>query len=178
MSRSLALVALVLAILAGCAASPPTPPTPVVAATPPEITAYLALHQWLNLQQQVAALGTEEAVAELVSLGKPEDIAQLYYYGLLNQQLQTYGGWTQARDTFRELHLDEELLLEQRQLAGILQQYNQNRINWYQRQSELLKQHSELQQQLDQAEQDKLLLEQKIQALTDLEAVISTRKEQ
>ena len=175
MSRSLAPVALVLAFLAGCATSPPNP---VVETTPPEITAYLALQQWLNLQQQVAALSTEEVVAELVGLGKPEDIAQLYYYGLLNQQLQTYGGWAQARDTFRDLHLNEELLLEQRQLAAILQQYNQNRINWYQRQSELLKQHAELQQELQQAEQDKLLLEQKIQALTDLETVISTRKEQ
>ncbi len=36
----------------------------------------------------------------------------------------------------------------------------------------------ELKQQLSDAEQEKLLLEKKIQALTELEAVISTRKEQ
>ena len=67
---------------------------------------------------------------------------------------------------------------EQRQLTGILLAYNQNRINWYQRQSELLVENAELEKQLQQAEEDKVLLEQKIQALTDLEADISTRKEQ
>ena len=60
----------------------------------------------------------------------------------------------------------------------MLESYNQNRINWYQRQGELVKQRSQLEEQLDEAEQEKALLEQKIQALTDLEAVISTRKEQ
>ena len=96
----------------------------------------------------------------------------------VNQQLVTYGAWVQARDAFRLLREDEELSEEQRQLVAILQAYNQTRINWYQRQSELLNRHAELQQQLDEAEQDKLVLEQKIQALTDLEAAISTRKEQ
>ena len=123
-------------------------------------------------------MDTDEVVEQLVRLNKPEGIDQLYYYGLLNQQLQTQGAWVQARDSFRELQQKEGLTSEQRQLAGILLVYNQNRINWYQRQSELLKRHAEMQEQLQQAEQDKLLLEQKIQALTDLEAVISTRKEQ
>ena len=123
-------------------------------------------------------MSTEEVVAKLIRVNEPEGAGQLFYYGLLNQQLQTFDAWAQARDTFRQLHENEELTAEQRQLAGILQSYNQNRINWYQRQGELLKQNAELKQQLSDAEQDKLLLEQKIQALTDLEAVISTRKEQ
>ncbi len=123
-------------------------------------------------------MSTEEVVAKLIRVNKPEGAGQLFYYALLNQQLQTFGAWSQARDTFRQLHQDEELTIEQRQLVGILQEYNQNRINWYQRQRELLIRHAELKQQLSEAEQDKLLLEQKIQALTDLEAVISTRKEQ
>ena len=60
----------------------------------------------------------------------------------------------------------------------VLEAYNQSRINWYQRQSETVKQNIKLEQQLSEAEQEKQLLEHKIQALTDLEAVISTRKEQ
>jgi hypothetical protein len=175
MSRSLATVALALTILAGCATSPPTQ----VAAKPsPEIVTYSSVQQWLSLQQEVADMSTEEVVAKLIRVNKPEGAGQLFYYALLNQQLQTFGAWSQARDTFRQLHQDEELTIEQRQLVGILQEYNQNRINWYQRQRELLIRHAELKQQLSEAEQDKLLLEQKIQALTDLEAVISTRKEQ
>jgi hypothetical protein len=175
MSRSLATVAFALTILAGCATSPPTQ----VAAKPsPGIVTYSAVQQWLSLQQEVADMSTEEVVAKLIRVNKPEGAGQLFYYGLLNQQLQTFDAWSQARDTFRQLHQDKELTIEQRQLVGILQEYNQNRINWYQRQAELLKQHAQLKQQLSEAEQDKLLLEQKIQALTDLEAVISTRKEQ
>jgi PBP1b-binding outer membrane lipoprotein LpoB len=175
MSRTLALLLFALVILAGCATSPPTQ---VTAKPSPEPVTYSSVQQWLNLQQEVADMSTEEVVAKLVRVNKPEGAGQLFYYGLLNQQLQTFDAWSQARDTFRQLHQDEELTIEQRQLAGILQDYNQNRINWYQRQAELLKQHTELKQQLSDAEQDKLLLEQKIQALTDLEAVISTRKEQ
>ena len=175
MSRSLISLVLAAALMAGCAAAPPPQ---VVATTPPEVIAYAALQQWLNLQQQVSAMTTEQCVAALVSLGKPEGADELFYYGLLNQQLQTYGSWAQARDSFRQLGEDQTLAVTRRQLAGILQTYNQNRINWYQRQSELLNQDAELRQQLQAAEQDKLLLEQKIQALTDLEAVISTRKEQ
>ena len=177
-AKSLTMVfcALALAILAGCAEAPLAKPQ--VATTPPVVIAYTDLRPWLNQQQAVKLMSTEQIVAELVRLHKPEGADQLFYFGLLNQQLQTYASWAQARDSFRQLHLDEDLTVEQRQLAAILQEYNQNRINWYQRQSELLKRHAEMQEQLQQAEQDKLLLEQKIQALTDLEAVISTRKEQ
>ncbi len=174
MSRSLATVALALTILTGCGASP----SQVAAPTTPETTTYSSVQQWLSLQQDVASMNTEEVVAKLVRENKPDSAGQLFYYGLLNQQLQTFDAWAQARDAFRQLHEDEALAVEQRQLAGILQNYNQNRINWYQRQAELLKQHAQLKQQLSDAKQDKLLLEQKIQALTDLEAVISTRKEQ
>lgn len=176
MPRSIISLVFALTILAGCATSPPAQ---VVGNTATECSInYPTVQQWLNLQQDVAGMTTEEIVAKLVREDKPEGPGQLFYHGLLNQQLQTYGAWAQARDAFQQLHEDEELATEQRQLAGILQEYNQNRINWYQRQAELLKQHTALKQELGDAEQDKLLLEQKIQALTDLEAVISTRKEQ
>ena len=136
------------------------------------------MQRWLHQQQEVSGLDKDEVVEQLVRLNKPEGIDQLYYYGLLNQQLQTQGAWAQARDSFRELQQKEGLTTEQRQLAGILLVYNQNRINWYQRQSELLVENAGLEKQLQQAEEDKVLLEQKIQALTDLEADISTRREQ
>lgn len=175
MSRALIPVFIALAILAGCTTAPPAQ---VVDHSRPENTAWTALQRWLNLQQDVAKMSTEEVVAELVQVGKPEGTEERLYFGLLNQQLQTFGGWTQARDAFRQLQEDETLAVQQRQLAGILLEYNQNRINWYQRQAELLNQNAEMRQQLADAEKDKLLLERKIQALTDLEAAISTRKEQ
>lgn len=148
------------------------------ASTPAGSTSYSSVEQWLQLQQDVTTLSTDEIVAKLVRVNKPEGLGQLYYYGLLNQQLKTYGAWVQARDTFRDLQLEDALTEAQLQLVTLLEAYNQSRINWYQRQSELVKQNTVLEQQLGEAEQEKLQLEQKIQALTDLEAVISTRKEQ
>ena len=123
-------------------------------------------------------MGFEETTEELATLDTPENVGDLFYYGLLKQQLQTNDAWVQARDAFRVLSEDDELTAEQQHLVGILEVYNQNRINWYQRQSDLLIDNTRLQQQLREAEQDKLLLEQKIQALTELEADISTRKEE
>jgi len=181
MSRALTAVMLA-TLLAGCATAPP----PVVIAGPSAEDAsfasmrqqWLHLQQWLDLQQAVSGMDTDEAVENLVRLDKPEGIDQLFYYGLLNQQLQTQGAWVQARDSFRELQQQDGLTTEQRQLTGILLTYNQNRINWYQRQSDLLVENAGLEKQLQEAEQNKVLLEQKIQALTDLEADISTRREQ
>jgi hypothetical protein len=106
----------------------------------------------------------------------PEGKDQLYHYALLRQHSQNYAAWVNARDAFRRLNADEGLTESQRQLAGIFQAYNQLRINGYQRRSELLDEQAKLQQQLHKAAQDKLLLEQKIQALTELEADISTRR--
>jgi hypothetical protein len=174
MSRALTAVVLV-TLLAGCATAPP----PVIVEVPATADASCAsMQEWLFQQQKVSGMETDEVVANLVRLSQPEGIDQLFYYGLLNQQLQTNGAWAQARDSFRELQQSDGLTTEQRQLTGILLAYNQNRINWYQRQSELLVENAELEKQLQQAEEDKVLLEQKIQALTDLEADISTRKEQ
>ena len=120
----------------------------------------------------------EETTEALATMDKPENAGDLFYHGLLNQQLQTNDAWVQARDAFRVLSEDDELTVEQQQLAGIFEVYNQNRINWYQRQSELLIENASLLQQLREAGQDKLLLEQKVQALTELETDISTRKEE
>jgi hypothetical protein len=173
MLRALASAALALALLGGCASAPP----PVVEQPAPEIISYSSVQQWLNLQQKVAAMEGDEIVTRLTALEETREGYGRFYQGLLYQQLQTNDAWSQARDTFRALQQDETLTEEQRQLTRILQEFNQNRINWYQRQSELLVENARLQQQLDASEKEKNLLEQKIQALADLEAVISTRKE-
>lgn len=176
MPRALVPLVFAVAMLTACAASPP--PAPVVEQPNPDSIAFSALQQWLGLQQAVAKMDAEMVVSELVLVGKPDGVEELFYFGLLNQKLQTYSSWVQARDSFRQLQQDESLTVERRQLAAILQEYDQSRINWYQRHVELHDQHARLEQQLHDAEQEKLLLEQKIQALTDLEAAISTRKEQ
>lgn len=176
MPRSLILATAVALLLTACTSAPRT--TTMGASNPSSAKSFSSVEQWLQLQQDVMAMSTDEIVVKLVRVNTPEGVGQLYYYGLLNHQLQTYGAWTLARDTFRDLQQDETLTEAQRQLMVVLEAYNQSRINWYQRQSETVKQNIELEQQLSEAEQEKLLLEQKIQALTDLEAVISTRKEQ
>jgi hypothetical protein len=123
-------------------------------------------------------MSTEQAVERLVTVDRPEGTGQQFYYGLLNSQLQSYGAWTQARDTFQELLELDTLSPQQQQLVDILRQYNQNRINLYLSQEELLAEQAELQEQLQDAEQDNERLQQQIQALTDLETVISTRREE
>jgi hypothetical protein len=173
MCRPLIAAVLGLVILSGCAVSPA-----VVEQAAPEAIYYSSVQHWLQLQHEVAAMSIEEVSEELADLDTPGNAGDLFYQGMLNQQLQTNAAWVQARDAFRALQDDHELTVEQRQLAGILQAYNQNRINWYQRQSDLLVDNTRLQQQLRETEQEKLLLEQKIQALTKLEADISTRKEE
>lgn len=113
--------------------------------------------------------------------GVPENGDDLYYFGLLNQQLKEYNHWIAARDAFRQVRKDPELELEQRQLAGILERYNQSRINAQSRENELRDRYRLQQRELDAQDalaEENELLKKKIQALTDLEAVISTRKEQ
>ena len=172
MSRTLAIALLTLAVGVGCAATPSS-----VVKPEPDVVLYSGVQQWLELHQDVSSMSNEAVAEILANAPVSQGVNELYYYALLQQQLQNYPAWVLARDAFRVLHADEDLTVAQRQLAKVLQAYNQNRINWYQRHSELLKEQASLQQQLQNAERDKLLLEKKIQALTDLQAVISTRKE-
>jgi hypothetical protein len=174
MSRSLSLLLLLIAALAGCTSSPPAQvverPTPTVIPDP-------VLQRWLAQEAVVRGKSVEQINAELAAMSKPETADGLFYFALLNQQAQTYNGWILARDIFRQLSQDSSVAPQQRQLAAILEQYNQSRINWHQRYVDLQQENKQLLQQLDTTEQEKLLLEQKIQAVTDLEAAISTRKE-
>ncbi|MDO8863745.1 hypothetical protein Q6D67_18795 [Haliea sp. E1-2-M8] len=129
------------------------------------------LAHWLGLQAAVVTMSVGQVEAVLESMPRPEGADQLFCFGLLHHQSQTYNGWMQARDVFRLLSQDEALPDELRQVAGILEAFNQSRINAHQR-------YAQLQQQIDELEQQKQLLDEKIQAITDLEAAISTRKEQ
>ena len=173
MSSLLVIAALVLVTLAGCATLPqPTIATPAGAATCSH------LQNWLELQREVSSMSNEKVEQQLANLGKPKGHQQLFYFGLLNQQLDTFTKWTPARDVFRQLAEDAGLAKEQRSLAAILERYNQSRINWYLQRRELLENNETLTTKLRASLEDNELLERKIQAVTDLETSISTRKGQ
>ncbi|MEZ5571750.1 MAG: hypothetical protein R3E64_06970 [Halioglobus sp.] len=175
MSRALISLLLLLLVLTGCTTQPPAESTGEDTAN---VILFPSVEQWLNLQQEVEAMDIAEVTSRLAVADKSDGVRQLYYYGVLNQRLPTYGAWTVARDAFQKLQENENLPNAQRQLASIFRQYNQNRINSYQRYNNLLTEKTQTQDALSQAEQEKKLLEQKIQALTDVEAAISTRKEE
>lgn len=119
-----------------------------------------------------------ERIAQLKKLQEQEGTGQRYYYGLLHSQLEGYPDWIRARDAFADLASDASLSKEQKGLADILRSQNQTRINAYVKQIDLQQRAVELQKQLVAAEAEKTALQQKIQALTDLETSISTRKEE
>jgi hypothetical protein len=175
MSRALIPLLVSLAILSGCVAPAPVDTTEDNTA---KFIAYPTVEQLLNMQQSVDSMEPAEAAERLAKVDKTAGVRQLFYFGLLNQRLEMYGAWTVARDTFQKLQENEKLHREPRQLAGILRQYNQSRINNYLRQEALLGEKTELQQQLDQAREEGQLLKQKIQALTEVETAISTRREE
>ena len=161
--------------VAGCTSSPP--PQPVKKTPPRVITADAGLQSWLKVQAEVAALDIDQLNSALGATTRPDTADGLFYYALLNQRAQTFNAWALARDVLRQLQQDESLSLQQHQLAGMLEAYNQSRLNWSQRYDQLQGEYNAQQQQLLQLEQDNALLEQKIQAITDLEATISERKE-
>lgn len=174
MSRALAASVLCALCLGGCVAPPATPPpVPVIRENP-----VAALQQWFGMEKHVAQMSAEDAVASLVEMGRPQTPDTLFLFALLNQQLGSYGGMTLARDALQQLEEDTALLIEQQRLASILRRYNQARINSHLGNQQASERQAELEAQLQLAQEQRVLLEQKIQALTDLEADISTRKEE
>ena len=176
MSRSLVRSALLLclATVAGCASAPaPAPQTPVI-----EVSTTTTIRQWLNRQEQVAGLSAGQIEQELHNRPRPEDGPELFEFGLLNHYSQHYQSWIQARDAFRKLSADASLSRGQRQMAALLETYNQQRINAYLSYQQLQQENVELQRQIAVAALKKAQLQQQIQALTELEANISTRKDQ
>ena len=161
--------------LCGCAQNPPAK---VVYIPSPENINWASVQKWLKLQASVAELPLEQINAGMVGMNRPTAADQLFYYGLLHQHSQTFQGWITARDIFRELSENDSISVEQQELASLLEQYNQNRINWHERYGQLQQQCDDLDQQLTDARQQTQVLEQRIQAITDLEATISTRKEE
>jgi hypothetical protein len=175
MPRLLVITTVALVVLSGCISQPQTPIEPPVAA---QVCNCTQLQGWLKLERKVSAMSNEKVEKKLTQLGEPKGQRQLFYFGLLNQQFDVYENWAQARDAFRQLAEDDDLAKEQRNLAAILERYNQTRINWYLQHSHLLEKHETFKTKLRASREENELLEQKIQAITDLETSISTRKEQ
>lgn len=175
MSRALIIFGLIALTLGGCSQIQPEPSPSEVE---PVSTNYTQLQDWVRMQNRVSYMPPEEVIAELALLNQPDDPRQLFYYSLLNQQLDIYASWIRARDAQRILQQDNRLTREQQQLAQILERYNQSRINWYQQHRSLLQKYETVQAELIAADQENQLLRDKIQALTELETTISTRREQ
>ena len=173
--RSLALATALATIMAGCISAPApeiiTVETPVKTPAPP-------VQRWLRWQETVSTMSPSQLTDTLEGMAEPGNANQFFYYGLLNQQSDTYDGWVAARDIFRELQENEALTRGQRRLAGLLERFNQSRINWFHSRDELRGEYESLEQQMMELQEQNTLLEQKIQAITDVEATISTRKEE
>ncbi len=175
MSRAIASILIISALISGCVAQPPVDTSSQYAAS---VVAPPPVGEWFDQLDAVDAMDSSEVVTQLEKVDKTAGANQLFYYGALKQKLPDYGAWTVARDAFQNLQDNQTLTREQRQLAGILREYNQNRINGYSRYNKLLNERIDLQEGLSQAEDEKRQLEQKIQALTELETAISTRQEE
>ena len=178
MSRSLICIAgfWVYLALAACTTSP----APVIIA-PPQPAAKpqtVPVQRWLRWQDAVSTMSDEQLSSALEGTAEPNNANQSFYYGLLRQQADSYDDWVEARDIFRQLAEEEEITRGQRRLAGLLERYNQSRINWYQSRDELRLQYEQLETEAATLQEQNQLLEQKIKAITDLEATISTRKEE
>ncbi len=173
--RSLTLAAALAALMTGCVSTPPpeiiTVETPVKTPAPP-------VQRWLRWSETVSTMSPSQLTDTLEGMAEPGNANQFFYYGLLNQQSDNYDGWVAARDIFRELQENEALTRNQRRLAGLLERFNQSRINWFHSRDELRIEYETLEQQSTALQEQNTLLEQKIQAITDVEATISTRKEE
>lgn len=174
MSLPVVIAALSLIILAGCTLQPQSP---LETSVEVNTCSCSQLQKWLDLERKVSRMSTERVERELTLLGKPEGWRQQFYFGLLHQQLDVFASWTQARDAFRGLSEDVGLSRERRDLAAILQRYNQTRINWSLKYRQLLEDNGTVKDKLRASQEENELLENKLQAITDLETSISTRKE-
>lgn len=137
-----------------------------------------SLNNWLAISRRVSSMTETEVAVAIKNLATPQNHQALFYYGVLNQNLGRIDGWVQARDTFRELTNEDNLAPNLRELARIFLVHNQALINWHTRHRGLQKELVESVLDREHLEHDLELLELKIEALTDVEAVISSRKQQ
>ena len=99
--------------------------------------------------------------------------------GYLSQEPSVFRKLTVAENVMAVLEmLDIDKSERRRRLAGLLERFNQSRINWFHSRDELRIEYESLQQETAALKEQNTLLEQKIQAITDVEATISTRKEE
>lgn len=172
MSRALIPTIIMLTLLAGCAL--PYSSAPAREEAPPVDS----VNDWLAAREDLAQLSAAEVQARLAEIGTPDTDTQHYYYALLKMQSATLEGWTQARSSFATLLQSPQLQPGQQRLVALLQDINQDRINNYFKLRDVKEERRQLEDALATAQEEKLLLEQKIQALTDLETAISTRREE
>lgn len=147
------------------------------------VTELQSLNHWLVISEKVDSMSIEQVEDALKGRETPVSPSALFYYGALNQKLGRIDGWIRARDAYRKLGSDEALgsganTSGIRELARILEAHNQALINWHERHRHLQKELAESVLDREALEKKHQLLEQKIDALTDLEAVISHRKQQ
>ena len=129
-------------------------------------------YYWLRIADLYMELTPTLAQQRLDKIGSEEKTSlQWFRYALLNQQLNERAGWIRSRDAYRHLLATESLGQELRGLTKLLLRYNQSMINWDAR-------YSKVQIQLKESEAMQQVLEEKIQAITNLEQSISSRKEQ
>lgn len=178
MSRALIGVTGLLACLALAACTTPAPVIIAPVETAAKSPLILPVQRWLRWQEAVSTMSAEQLSTALEGTAEPNNPNQLFYYGLLRQQSDAYDSWVRARDIFRQLTANEDLSSGQRRLAALLERYNQSRINWYQSRDELRLQYEELEVKVANLQAQNQLLTQKIKAITDLEATISTRMEE
>lgn len=129
-------------------------------------------YYWLRIADLYMELTPTQAQQRLDELGDEEKTTlQWYRYALLNQQLNERAGWVRARDAFRYVLATESLSKDLYGLTKLLLKYNQNMINWDAR-------YSKVTIELKESEAMQQVLEEKIQAITNLEQSMSSRKEQ
>lgn len=129
-------------------------------------------YYWLRIADLYMELTPTQARQRLDAIGDEEKtMLQWYRYALLNQQLNNRAGWIRARDAFRHVIASESLSQELYGLTKLLLKYNQSLINWDTR-------YSKVKIELKESEGMQRVLEEKIQAITNLEQNMSSRKDQ
>lgn len=129
-------------------------------------------HYWLRIADLYMELTPSQAQQRLDKIGDEEKTSlQWFRYGLLNQQLGERADWIRARDAFRHVLASQNLGKDLEGLVKLLLRYNQGMINWESR-------YNKVSLQLQESEGMQRVLEEKIQAITNLEQNISSRKEQ
>lgn len=175
LSQKIAVAVLVTALTA-CATNTPAPAAPVADCDCEK--PYQTIKHWLAMERSTSAMESGTVVAELVKLGRPATAEQRFYFGLLNQQLNTPANWRHARNAFRQTRQDTALAAELRSFAAVLERYNRSRLDQHNARQNQARQQQQLRERLETKASENTLLQEKIQAITELETDMSTRIEQ